>query len=288
MLAIDHFLRDLHATDSLPAFKVAAFHDFVLHAINVLDSSPDSFWECCCALKDLANSRAALDYVETELLTSLKTTPFLLQLKLLECDRFTLLLRYQPPKPQAATTLRSSVENRIMAMIKGTARAHRFTQPLMEPFDVFDAGRKIMSLGESSFCPGDLLKCRAGADCFDLCTVRDCMFFDLRSDPVYTVEWLYDSATLAPRRMVFVDPLDMRIDVALLTVQHLRSQESIPFVRPFLEHPNHFIRLSAAKALLHLEPDKARTYLEALGRDPHPQLRAAARQLMPQPQTVST
>jgi hypothetical protein len=287
MPAIDSYFRDLHATEGLPAIKLRAFSDFVLRILSVLDSSVTSFWGCADALTELATSRAALEYVETELLTSLRSPHYLPQLKLLECDRFTLFLRYVSPKPPA-TTLRSPIENRLVAMIKGAARLHSFEQLHPEPPDVFSPDRKLVSLGVSSFAAGDVYRSRAGVDCYDLSTDQDALLFELRSEPVYKFEWLYDRATLAPRRVVFVDLMDMRADLALVAAAHLRSPESIPFVRPFLKHPNHLIRWSAVKALIHLEPGEAAAYLEALEQDCHPQLREAAHRLRAEIESVRT
>ena len=276
MLNTDCFDQDLHATKPLPALRVPAFRDFAVKMINEMDSSPESLWNCCSTLSSLALSRAALEYIEAELLTSLQVPSYSLQLKLFECDRFTLFLKYLPSKPNRATTLRSSIENRLITLVGGLARVVRYEQPHPEPFNVFDSSRSLTCLGEVSLSAGEVIKCRAGVECHDVVVDSHSVFFELRSKPIHKLEWLYDASTLNPRRLIFVDALDMKINMYLLLAHHFRSPKSIPLIRPYLQHPNHFIRLSAAKALLQIEPENAATLLEELGKDSHPQLRAAA------------
>jgi HEAT repeats len=275
---IDYFFGKLHAKRGQQALKLQPFHDFVLRVINNLDTSPESFWRCRDALANLTMSRGALDYIEGELLSGLTLAHYLPQFVLLECDRFSLHLRFLSPSP-ASTTISASVEHRLIAMVHGSAQLYRFEQPKAEPLDVFDRERKLVSLGVSALNAGDVMECRAAVDCYELSVDDAAIIFEMRSEPVYNFQWLYDSATLAPKRIVFVDSQDMRAGLGLLTALNLRSSDSVPYVRSFLGHPNHFIRWSALKAMVHLEPEKAAAHLDAAVHDCHPQVRAAVVQL---------
>jgi hypothetical protein len=272
---IDYFFSELHARKGQQALKLQTFQDFVVHVINTLDTSPESFWRCRNALASLAKSRAALDYMEIELLNGLTSPNYLPQFVLLECDRFSLHLRFLSPTPPPSS-LSAYVEHRMMAMVHGSVHLQRFEQPSPEPLEIFDVKRKIVPRGVSGFGPGDVMECRAAVDCNKLFVDGAAVMFEMHSEPVYNFQWFYDSATLVPKKILFVDAQDMRAQLGLMTALHLRSADSLPYVRPFLEHPNHFIRWSALKTMASLEPEKVATLLEAAVHDHHPQVRAAA------------
>lgn len=277
---VDSFLGELHGRGE-QALKLQPFLQFVLRVMDELDSSPDSFWRCRGALEDLAKSRGALEYIECQLLDGLDCPNYLPELVVLDSGGFSLHLRFVFPGPPPKV-VSGSVEHRMMAMVHGTAQVHRFEQPRPEPVDVFDPARRIVSGGVVQLRVGDVLECRAAVDCSSLSVADSAVMFEMRSRPIYSFQWLYDSITLIPKRLLFVNPQDMRAQLALLTALNLGYAELAPNVRSFLEHPNHFIRWCALKTLLHLEPDKMSADLEVAARDRHSQVRTAALQLMQQ------
>jgi hypothetical protein len=279
--AIEYFFSELHAKTGQQALKLRPFQDFVTRVVGTLDSSPGSFWRCRDALADLTISRAALDYVESELMSGLTTPHYLPQLDLFECDRFSLALRFLFPSQQS-NTVSAFIEHRMMAVVHGSAHLYRFEQPHVEPLDILDQERKIMSLGASTLSAGNVLASRAAVDCYQLSVDAPAIVFEMRSEPIYNFQWFYDSVSLVPKRIVYVDSRDMRAHLGLLTALNLKSPESVPQVRSFLGHSNHFIRWSALKAIIQLDPDKVATYLDDAAHDCHPQIRAAAVQLKAQ------
>jgi hypothetical protein len=164
----------------------------------------------------------------------------------------------------------------MMALVHGSAQLHRFEQPIPEPMDVFDPERKIMSLGISALSAGDVVECRAGVDCCKLAVDGPAVLFEMRSEPVYNFQWFYDSVTLAPTSILFVGPEDMRAELGLLTALNLGSPDVLPYIRSFLDHPNHFIRCSALKAIAGIDPENSSCHIDAALQDHHPQVRAAA------------
>jgi hypothetical protein len=279
---IDYFFSELHAKKGQPALKLQVFQDFVVHVINTLDTPAESFWRCRNALASLAKSRAALDYMEVELLNGLTSPNYFPRFVLLECDRFSLHLRFLSPTPLPSALISAYIEHRMMAMVHGSAYLHRFVQPSPEPLEIFDVKRKIVPLGVSAFRPGDVMECRAAVDCNRLSVDGAAVIFEMHSEPIYNFQWFYDSATLLPKKILFVDVQDMRAQLGLMTALHLRSADSLPYVRPFLGHPNHFIRWSALKTMASLEPENVKALLEAAVHDHHPQVRAAAMRLKSQ------
>jgi hypothetical protein len=88
---IDYFFSELHAKKGQPALKLQVFQDFVVHVINTLDTPAESFWRCRNALASLAKSRAALDYMEVELLNGLTSPNYFPRFVLLSiCASFRL------------------------------------------------------------------------------------------------------------------------------------------------------------------------------------------------------
>jgi hypothetical protein len=277
---VESFLTELHGRGER-ALTLQPFRQFVLRVMDELDSSPDSFWKCRYALEDLAKSRGALEYIECQLLDGLDCPNYVPELVVLDCNCFSLHLRFVLPG-SAPRVVSGSVEHRMMAMVHGTAQVHRFEQPRPEPVDVFDPARRIVCGGVVQLRVGDVLECRAAVDCSSLSVADSAVMFEMRSRPIYSFQWLYDSITLVPKRLLFVDPQDMRAQLALLTALNLGCAELTPNVRSFLDHPNHFIRWFALKCLAHLEPDKMSAHLEVAVRDRHCQVRAAALEIMQQ------
>lgn len=277
---VDSFLTELHGRGEL-ALKLQPFRQFVLRVMDELNSSPDAFWKCRDALKDLAKSRGALDYIESQLMDGLDSPNYLPELVVLDCNCFSLHLRFLFPGA-TPRVVSGSVEHRMMAVVHGTVQVHRFEQPKPEPVDVFDPARKIISGGLVQLNVSDVLECRAAVDCSSLSVTDPAVMFEMRSKAIYSFQWLYDSITLVPKRLLFVDPHDMRAQLALLTALNLGCAELAPSVRSFLDHPNHFIRWFAVKSLVHLEPDNMSAHLEVAVRDRHAQVRAAALQLLQQ------
>lgn len=278
---MDHIFNRFHQKKSQRALELKPFRGFALCAIEAIDASPESFWNCRNALRELALSRAALDYIEHELLSGLNSPNYMPQLELLECDSFSLNIRLLSPVLPTGT-VNSSIEHRMAAIVHGSVLLDRFEQPKVEPVDVFDRGRKIVSLGSSRFGVGDVIGCRAGIDCHQMNGRSTAILLEMHSTPVYHFQWFYDSVTLIPKRVLYVDSGDMRAQLGLLTALNLRLRESVPYILSFLRHPNYFIRWSALKTLIKLEPEKATAYLEDATHDCHPQIRAAAVQLKSQ------
>jgi HEAT repeats len=270
----DNDLDTKHASWSL---KIPVLRAFERQVLDSLDASKESFWRCRDALAELATSRAALDFVENGLLKGLASPSYIPQLKLLECDRFTLSLRHLSPKPRS-TTVNASVQHRMSAIVAGAVEFQRFEQPSPEPLDIFDPNRKIRRCGTYTFRNGEIIECRAATECGYISAVTDnAILFEMRSESLYNFQWSYDSVTLAPKRIAFVDPLDMRAELGLLTALNLGSPESIPYVHSFLKHHNYLIRWLAVRVLIKLDPQRARVHLIAATSDRHPHIRAAAR-----------
>jgi hypothetical protein len=275
---MEHFFSRFRLKTSQRALELKVFQDFALRTMELIDESPESFWKCHDALKELALSRAALDYIEHELLGGLNSPQYMPQLELLECDSFRLNMRLLSPA-STTNTINSSAENRMMAIVHGSILLHRFEQLRVEPIDVLDQNRQLVSRGSSVLEVGDVIKCRAGIDCHQISDSGTTILFEMHSAPVYSFQWSYDSATLIPKRVLYTNSVDMRAQLGLLTVLNLQSRESVPDVLPFLNHPNYFIRWCALKTLIQLQPEKASAYLEDAMLDGHPQIKAAAVQL---------
>jgi hypothetical protein len=168
---LDHIFSRFEQKTSQKALALRPFQGFALRAIEAIDAPKGNFWKCQDALRELALSRAALDYIEHELLSGLDSPHYMPQLDLLACDTFSLNIKLLSPTRSmtgGTSTINSFIEHRMAAIVHVSVLLERFEQPKVEPVDVFDRERKIVPLGTSTLGVGDVITCRAGIDCHQI------------------------------------------------------------------------------------------------------------------------
>jgi hypothetical protein len=257
------------------AIDLPAFKEFASQLSDVLGDSHETFWKCRTALAFLSRSRAALGYVESELLNSLQSTCYFPRLTLVESDLFSLRLVIVSPRP-AARVIHSMVEHQMLAVIQGSAQLQRFERADRGAHDVFNAQKRIFSSGVSTLVAGDVAELWADRECYELSTRTNAFLFQLRSRPLYRLQWVYDAATLAPKRIYSSHAEDMQAELAILTARNLGFSDCVPNVRRLLDHPNHVIRRAAFNTLVALDPENREVYLRVAANDPHPDVQQAA------------
>jgi hypothetical protein len=99
----------------------------------------------------------------------------------------------------------------------------------------------------------------------------------------------YDAETRRFLGCSAVDEGDCRIQMIATLVRTLGHADAFPAIAAFLDHPSFFVRWHAMKELLGIDVQAVLPHLKLMAaRDPHPDLRAAARQVLDrieQPQT---
>ena len=267
-------LLDVHARFTR-AIDLPAFKEFASQLSDVLGDSHENFWKCRNAFALLSRSRAALGYIESELLNALQSTCYVPKFTLVECDLFSLRLLVVLPRP-APRVIRSMVEHQMLAVIQGSVQLQRFERPNRGAQDVFNDQKRIFSKGVSTLVAGDVAALCADRECYELSTCTNAFLFQLRSRPLYRLQWVYDAATLAPKRIYSSHAEDMQAELAILTARNLGFPDCVPNVRRLLDHPNHVIRRAALDTLLALDPENRDVYLRVAANDPHPDVQQAA------------
>lgn len=102
----------------------------------------------------------------------------------------------------------------------------------------------------------------------------------VRGELQHWLTWQYDRATLTPVAALASTLQATRMDFALNTLVELRSVGSADAVAGILEHPAHYLRWSAARALNVLAPERTPVVLEKLKDDSNRHVRRAARKAL--------
>lgn len=246
------------------------FRQFIGDVVKVLDDREESFWRCREALLALTSSGGVLEYVEKEISRGLQLPRYMPSFTLLECDRFSLVLRFIGLQKRAAT-VQGFPYHRMTCVVCGSITAHRFEQPQPLPADVFDPARRIVDRGTCRLNSGEFFELRASSECCDLSVEDAAILLELRSASLCGFEWHYDASTLIPKCIRSTSAGDMRAEVALLTAMSLGSSDSVAYIAPFIDHPNPFVRAYAIQAVLKPDSKSANEVLRKAEYDTHPE-----------------
>jgi len=90
------------------------------------------------------------------------------------------------------------------------------------------------------------------------------------------LRWVYDAATLLPVRAEAADLRAARIDYAMTLLSALGHTAAAPVIATLLDHPDHFVRWSAVRRVMELDPALGEPLVHRALTDPHPHVQRAA------------
>ena len=99
----------------------------------------------------------------------------------------------------------------------------------------------------------------------------------VNSGPLADFEWAFDRATLKPVGLTPIDPVESNLSTIFSLLSAVGDPGSVEHLEPFLASKRHFVRWNAAQAIAALDSDACVGALGTLADDPHPEVRAAAR-----------
>jgi|SRR5882672_494211 len=106
------------------------------------------------------------------------------------------------------------------------------------------------------------------------------LILKVQSKSVVPFEWSFDELTKKAWQCVPAALLDSNAEYSCVRAQALRDNSLAPELESMLEHPRHFVRWAAARALGMLSFEQGVLALKRLESDPHPHVaRAASRAL---------
>ena len=152
-----------------------------------------------------------------------------------------------------------------------------FEQPRPEPNAVFDRSRTLITRGRRTLTPGVPVPVRAMRDVVRIVPApRPSLVMVLASTPVATLSWEYDLDSGAPLRAVSGSVAASRLEAAARLLGELGDPASVPALVGLVDHPHHFVRWAAVRAVAALDPTVGVGLLRRAVDDEHPHVRRAA------------
>jgi len=195
----------------------------------------------------------------------------------LNTDRYQLRLTVMNSAAAWNPVIQDAPSDTISVIIRGRVAYSVYEQPQPEPHDVFDRSRTLRSAGTLRCGPGDSIVVRAGRDVLIADEVHGpSLVVDLKSHESRTTIWSYDRTTLEPLRFNVARRMHGRVEYAARMLGHIGNASSETALETLLEHPAHFVRWNAVRALTRLNAERGVASLRRLLDDPHPDVRTTA------------
>jgi HEAT repeat protein len=94
------------------------------------------------------------------------------------------------------------------------------------------------------------------------------------------LRWIYDSDTLLPARAEAGDLDAARLEYTFALLAALGHTEAAPTMAALYEHPDHFVRWSAIRRVIELDPAIGEALVHRALNDVHPHVRRAAQRTL--------
>ena len=262
--------------------SLAAFVEAVDPAV---DREPEAFWTCAEAFRTLLGSNFLADVMAWEL-DCLRRDPDYVpcprgerDFEVLHLGRLALSVRVQVPDAgEPSPLLYGFSEHHITAnMGPGVVGIERWTQPWVGPPEVFDRTKGLVEAPSLLVRPGEQVSFQAHRDVARTRAMSTAaVLVGLTRVQVTRLRWVYDRGTLFPVRAEAADLDASRLDYAMALLSALDHREAAPVIATLYEHPDHFVRWSAVRRVIELDPARGTPLVYRALTDPHPHIRRAA------------
>jgi hypothetical protein len=264
---------------------VPALLNFVESVGASVDGDPDAFWTCSDAFTTLTRSTFLPDLVAWEL-DCLRNDPDYVpcprggqDFEVLRLGPLVLSIRLQVPERDATSSLLFGFcEHHLSANVgPGCVSVARWRQDWDGPPDVFDRTRGLVPLPSLLLRPGEHVAFQAQRDVARIVALDGAAvvigFTRMHATPL---RWVYDAGTLLPVRAEAADLDAARLEYAMSLLAALAHTDAAPAVAALYEHPDHFVRWSAVRRTVELDPSRGALLVQRALHDVHPHIRRAA------------
>lgn len=262
---------------------------FVDAVTPALAASPDNFWQCEAAFRDLLQSDFLTQLTNHELAKFLDSSiyvplmSFSSQVILLEDEHFQLNVGFINRKTAPRTGRLQSLASNVMFSFAATPmQVAEYVQPEPFPCDIFRRDAVLTQKGTRTVGIGEIVKLRAGYDVLDFLPAAGAtsIIVNFSSTKRIDFSWEYSADSLSPVRFVPGDPAWSRIDYAIQIMSAVGDPDDLPQLIALCKHPAHFVRWQAIKAVTRLDFDAGMRALEDAATDQHPHVRDAAKRTL--------
>jgi HEAT repeats len=259
---------------------------FEASAHEITSRNNGQLWECETIFHDLLTSGFAVNLVNQELGKMARDVgyvpPFGLSqsdLRLIQTPSFSLLLRIQEAYYPPPNYLYSGTSDNIVGVLDCNAvngiTFECFEQP--ESNRTLERPKKLVRGPNRVADRGDTIRIRAGIDVYQLLPPGHLtLLLTMQSESRLSTFWEYDSSTLLPVRAIAASSSLSRLEFAARMLSEFGDPSSIPVLSDLINHPEHFIRWAAIRAIARIDETEGVKALYAAQNDQHPHVRRAA------------
>lgn len=256
-----------------------------------LSDDPASFWRCEPAFARLLGSGfigPLIDLALSRILAQPISVPGMRDEHLwllLDHPRATLaLLGARAEGAPVPELLHGSPRHRLFgALGPGALRVDRYRHEDEHPADFFDRAVRITRRGEEELAAGSYLRLEAFRDIVEIKPAAEVrLALVLSSAPVSTIRWSYDRSTLEPRECATATLNENHLSHAMWALVQLGHPRAAEAIAGLYEHPAHYLRWDAVRALMEVDPERGMELLQRAATDPHPHVRRAAQRALEQ------
>jgi hypothetical protein len=159
----------------------------------------------------------------------------------------------------------------------GPIQGERYEQCGAEDPEVMSADESLTPRGAVTLRPGDAIVLKPRRDVLDLLPPAEPGYLLVFDGPrVLTQRWVYDRSTLGAVSSIAASPHDARLEGGMRLLRVLGHTPAAPIVAALAEHEAHFVRWTAIRYAMALDPDEGLRLLRRAATDPHPHVRRAA------------
>ena len=261
---------------------LAAFIDSVDPSV---DTDPDAFWNCADAFTTLMQSTFLADVVAWELDCLLRDPDYVpcprgeRDLEVVRLGRLSLSVRVQVPDGEAPRSLLYGFcEHHISANVgPGSLQIDRWRQGWEGPPEIFDRTRRLALLPSVLLRPGEQASFQAHRDVARIRAIDSpAAVVGLTRVHATRLRWVYDAVTLLPVRAEAGDLGAARLEYAMMLLAALGHTEAAPTIASLYDHPDHFVRWSAVRRVIELDPPLGESLVRRALNDIHPHVQRAA------------
>jgi hypothetical protein len=261
--------------------KLASFVEQVTSAV----SRGGSILRCAGYFAELLSPEFLVDFINTELSRLYRQPdhypPYRGTGKICvyTCSAFELLLSKTPSfsDPSGSPVMSLASDCLVGALGPDLLRIRRYR--LAPINDDATVRPDVVDIEQIDVAPGESLHLQAGAHAFRVTDDRqsDCFFMTFSSARTRELLWEIDPKTPAVCRAVSADVGASRIEYVVELLGRLADPQSLDTLKILArDHPAHFVRWSAIKALARIDPGTALQNLRDARFDCHPHIRDAA------------
>jgi hypothetical protein len=270
--------------------SVTGFSLFHNQVTDTLNKSPECFWTCEPAFKDLLKTSSITDMLNLEILALQKNHRYIPEgvnlennIVITSNDKYSLSLRvFKQGDPQ---TLFTYDKHRMIGIvnIKGaeTISFQKFkASSISLDSEIHDIKHKLKGPSLLACGTGDIVRVNALSDILLLSSLSMdqlvvALIFD--SDSVASSRWQYNEETLLPERCISCDENSSRLEYTAMLLARIGDHSSLPSLVRLTKHHQHYVRWGAIRALVAIDPQVGREYLIGALNDDHPHVRSATK-----------